>query len=177
MADWSEVVRQHGPLVWQTAYRILRHDADTADCFQNTFLAALELSRRETVRHWPALLKRLATRQALNHLRRRRWEAHRARPLAADGGAAAGATPEQGARAAELADRLLLALADLEPRQAEVFWLGCLDGWSYQEIADELGITVNHVGVLLSRARAELRDRLHDFDPENQREPAAGDLP
>jgi RNA polymerase sigma-70 factor (ECF subfamily) len=177
MADWSEIVKQHGGLVWQTAYRLLRHDADAADCFQNTFLAALELSRREAVRHWPALLKRLATRQALNRLRQRRWEEHRARPLAGDGGPSHGVTPEQTARASELAEGLLLALADLEPRQAEVFWLGCLDGRSYQEIAEELGITVNHVGVLMNRARAALRERLRGFDPARPPQPASGDQP
>jgi RNA polymerase sigma-70 factor (ECF subfamily) len=41
-----------------------------------------------------------------------------------------------------------------------VFVLACLEGASYQEIAEQLGLTVNHVGVLLNRARASLRDRL-----------------
>ena len=33
MTDWSQIVQQHGPLVWTTVYRLLRHDADAADCF------------------------------------------------------------------------------------------------------------------------------------------------
>ncbi|HJT76803.1 MAG TPA: sigma factor-like helix-turn-helix DNA-binding protein, partial [Gemmataceae bacterium] len=72
---------------------------------------------------------------------------------------------------------LALALAEIEPRQAEVVALACLDDWSYQEIAAELRITVNHVGVLLNRARAALRDRLRAFDPQDQRQAAAGDSP
>jgi RNA polymerase sigma factor (sigma-70 family) len=176
MVDWPAVVKQHGPLVWQTVYRLVGNEADAADCFQNTFVAALDLTRQETVRHWPALLKRLAAMQALNRLRRRGWEARRARPLA-DQQTSREATPEQAARTAELSGQLLLALAELEPRQAQVFWLACLEGWSYQDVATELQITVNYVGVLMNRARAELRDRLHAFDPANQREPAAGDQP
>jgi len=32
----------HGPLVWQTAWRLLGHEADAADCFQETFVSAME---------------------------------------------------------------------------------------------------------------------------------------
>ena len=51
MVDWSQIVEQHGPLVWTTVYRLLRHDADAADCFQRTFLSALLLSRTQTIRN------------------------------------------------------------------------------------------------------------------------------
>jgi RNA polymerase sigma-70 factor (ECF subfamily) len=177
MVPWSEVVKQHGPLVWQTVYRLVRREADAADCFQNTFLAALELSRRQTIRHWPALLKHVATVQALNRLGQRAREERRLRPLGDEPGTSREVPPEQAAGTAELSERLALALAELEPRQAEVFALACLEGWSYQEIAAELNLTVNHVGVLLNRARAALRDRLRAFDPHRQREAAAGEQP
>jgi RNA polymerase sigma-70 factor, ECF subfamily len=175
MILWSAIVQQHGPLVWQTVYRFVRREEDAADCFQNTFLAALELSRRQAVRHWPALLKRVAMMQALNRLGQRLREARRLRPLGDAPGNSRELPPEQAARAAELSEQLVLALAELEPRQAEVFTLACLEGWSYQEIASELRLTVNHVGVLLNRARAALRDRLHAFDFQNHREAAEGD--
>src|SRR5262245_29492172 len=71
MTDWSQIVAQHGPLVWRTAQRLLAHEADAADCFQRTFTAAVELAERETIRHWPALLRRLATARALEQLRER----------------------------------------------------------------------------------------------------------
>ena len=65
MVDWSQIVEQHGPLVWKTVYRLLRHDADAADCFQRTFLSALELSRTQAIHNWPGLLRRLGTARAL----------------------------------------------------------------------------------------------------------------
>ena len=46
MTDWSQIVQEHGPLVWRTAYRLLNHEADAADCFQRTFVSA---SRRAWV--------------------------------------------------------------------------------------------------------------------------------
>ncbi|MBA7711503.1 hypothetical protein ES703_120469 [subsurface metagenome] len=65
MIDWQMVVKKHGPAVWQTAYRLLGNHADTADCFQETFICALELSRRQRVRSFPALLVRSATTRAI----------------------------------------------------------------------------------------------------------------
>jgi DNA-directed RNA polymerase specialized sigma24 family protein len=43
-----------------------------------------------------------------------------------------------------------------------VFCLHCLEGWSYQDVAGQLGVTVNAVGVLLHRARQRLRAWLAD---------------
>src|SRR5262249_50765402 len=31
MTDWSQVVQQHGPMVWRTAHRLLNNEADAAD--------------------------------------------------------------------------------------------------------------------------------------------------
>jgi RNA polymerase sigma-70 factor, ECF subfamily len=166
MTDWSQIVQQHGPLVWTTVYRLLRHDADAADCFQRTFLSALELSRTETIRNWPGLLQRLGTARALESLRQRLRQARRLRPLLADVTVSANTLePGQAAAVSELGDHLREALAQLDVRQAQVFCLACLDGLSYTEIADQLGLTVTHVGVLLNRARTRLRQRLRGHEP------------
>ena len=175
MVDWAQLVQEHGPLVWQTVYRLVGHGPDAADCFQNTFVAALQLLRREAVLHWPAVLKRLATTQALDCLRRRTRERSHRQRLAEEASHLRVPMPEQTVEQAELAEGVRLALSEIEPRQAEVFCLACLDGWSYQEIGSRMGLTVNHVGVLLSRARAALRERLHAFDPAERDERITGE--
>jgi RNA polymerase sigma-70 factor (ECF subfamily) len=176
VVDWSQIVQQHGPLVWTTVYRLLRHDADAADCFQRTFLSALVLSRTQTIRNWPGLLRRLGTARALESLRQRLRQAQRLRPLLADE-AVSSATPgpDQAAVVRELSDQLREALADLDERQAQVFCLICLDGLSYAETADQVGITVNHVGVLLNRARLGLRERLRGHEPASARRAGEGE--
>jgi RNA polymerase sigma-70 factor (ECF subfamily) len=166
MADWSQIVAEHGPMVWKTAYRLLSNDADAADCFQRTFLAAVEFARQQTVRHWPALLRRLATSRALEQLRVRIRERGRqtsfdSEPIADR----ASRDPFEIAQTTELAERLRVALADIDPRQAQVFCLTQLERQSYDDVATELGLTVNHVGVLLNRARATLKERLAAFAP------------
>ena len=60
------------------------------------------------------------------------------------------------------AERLRLALAQLDARQAEVFCLARIEGMSYGEIAERLTLSVSNVGVLLNRARTALRRRLRD---------------
>jgi RNA polymerase sigma-70 factor (ECF subfamily) len=166
MTNWSEIVEHHETMVWRTAYRLLNNEADAADCFQRTFVSALELARKEPIRNWPALLKRLVTARALERLRQRGREDHRQTSLPASGSAVArAADPLQAAEASELAEHLRLALADLDPRQAQVFCLVCLEGFTYHEIAEQIGVTVNHVGVLLNRARTILRERLQVYGP------------
>ena len=64
-------MRREGSAVWRTAYRLVRNQADADECFQETFLAALEVSNRQPVRNWPALLQRLATSRAIDRVRKR----------------------------------------------------------------------------------------------------------
>ncbi len=163
MTDWPTILRDHGPLVWRTAFRLLNRHADAEDCFQRTFLAAVELAGREAVRNWPAALGRLATARALEALRTRYREG---RPEPLPEVADRTRDPLQSAAGGELAEQLRAALAAIDPAQAEVFCLVCLDGLSNQDAADELGVTANHAGVLLHRARQALRDKLTAFDPK-----------
>ncbi len=166
MANWSQIVHEHGDIVWRTAHRLLGNEADEADCFQRTFVSALELSRKEPIRNWPPLLKRLATVRALECLRTRLRTKNRLAPLAEDGGVDGKAVdPLRAAGEAELVDDLRTALTKLDPLQSEVFCLAVLEGLSYQQVADQLRLNVSHVGVLLNRARARLRNLLLAHGP------------
>jgi RNA polymerase sigma-70 factor (ECF subfamily) len=157
MPDWDEIVRHEGPAVWRTAYRLLNNSADADECFQEAFVAALEVSRREEVGNWRALLQRLASARSVDRLRERCRR--RSREQCADWNDVAGSEPQpsQGAEAVELAQRLREALAQIPVQQAEIFCLHGLEGWSYEEIAEQLSLTLNTVGVLLHRARKRLR--------------------
>lgn len=169
MTNWSEVVREYGPIVWRTAYRLLANEADAADCFQKTFLAAIELAAAQAVRNWPGVLKRIATARALDQLRGRLRDSLRfarfPEELPQD---LSSHDPVDVAAGGELATALRLALCELDPQQAELFCLVRLEGMSNQDAATVLGITANHTGVLLHRARAALRARLAAFDPSRE---------
>jgi len=159
--DWKVVVEKYGALVWQTSYRLLGNHPDTADCFQETFVSAMEVSRRQRVRNFPGLLVRLATTRAIDRLRQRLRRPH------CNGDTADLATlpsenpdPVQQAQQRELAARLRDAMGQLAPQEAQAFCLRYFNDMSYREIAKQLGIKTNATGVLLHRAKARLRQYL-----------------
>lgn len=169
MTDWQSIVQEYRGLVWRTAYRVLGNEADAADCFQETFISALEVARRERVRNWAALLRRLATTRALDRLRQRRRQAAHFDPMPEEV-PIPGSEPEpfQRAEASELSDRLRAALAHLSEQQGQVFCLRFLESQSYREIAKQLDIKTSAVGVLLHRARGRLRELLSSVPIENE---------
>ena len=181
MPDWQEILSREGDAVWQTAYRYLGNRADADECFQEAFLAAFEFSRRQEVMNWRALLKRLVAARAVDRLRRRHHQAGRREAPDWDGLLTrADRPPAASAEDAELSDRLRAALALLPPRQAEAFCLHCLEGFSYQEVAQHMAVSVDAVGVLLHRARNRLRQLLAEpstVPPVIGRDRAAGSGP
>jgi RNA polymerase sigma factor (sigma-70 family) len=155
--DWQTIVTECGPLVWRTAYRLLGNHADAADCFQETFLAALELSRRQSVRNMSGLLVRLATTRAIDRLRQK---GRQERGQAASGDGTGPGGPADQAQAEELVGQLREAIGQLPAQEAKVFCLRYLSEMSYRQIAGRLGIGINMVGVSLYRAKARLRAAL-----------------
>jgi RNA polymerase sigma-70 factor (ECF subfamily) len=152
VTDWERIVREHGPRVFGTAWRILGHAADAEDVVQEVFLQAHQLQRTRPIRFWGAFLRRLAACRALDRLRQRRATV----PLDGHDTATADDGPEEAAIGHELASRLRAAIARLPEREAGVFCLRYYEELSYEEIAESLGIAPGAVGVALHKARAKL---------------------
>ena len=159
--DWQAVVNDHGPAVWQTAYRLLGNHADAADCFQEAFAGALEISRHQEVRNIAGLLVQLATTRAIDRLRQKtRQNRHQADAPAWEEALSPDAGPVDHAQTGELADHLRQAIGRLPPQEAKVFCLRHLSEMSYRQIARELNVNISVVGVSLHRAKARLREVL-----------------
>jgi RNA polymerase sigma-70 factor (ECF subfamily) len=109
-------------------------------------------------------LQRLATNRAIDRLRKRLRRARREEPADVALAHSHEGDPSQHAEAAELAGALRWAVAQLPARQAEAFCLHELGDWSHQQIAEQLGITANSVGVILHRTRQKLQDLLRMYD-------------
>jgi RNA polymerase sigma factor (sigma-70 family) len=158
MTDWEAVISQHAGIVWRTVYRLVGNHADAWDCIQETFLEAVKIDRREPVRNWPALLRRLATARALDFLRMRSRQRKRGNPEADPSQAVSREpNPSRHAEASELADRLRAAVGRLPRRQAQVFCLTCFEQMTSEEVAERLGMSPTAARMLLSRARRRLR--------------------
>jgi RNA polymerase sigma-70 factor (ECF subfamily) len=168
MTNWDAIVASDGSMVWRTLWRLLADRADVEECYQETFIAALKLSRRQPVESWSAALCSIATARAMDRLRSRyRHARHRTNGEESAGRRLSEATsteasPEQRAVATELSERLREALTVLPERQAEIFYLHALCGWSHRELGKRMQMTENAVGVTIHRARQRLRELLSD---------------
>src|SRR5262245_44487940 len=158
MTDWPSILAAHGPTVWRTVYRLVGHHADALDCYQETFLAAWRFAERQPVADWVSFLTSLATRRAMDRLRQRYRD--RTRLIAIDSvrdSASEAESPLRHASADELLERMRASMAELPDKQAEVFWLSCVEGLSHQQISCRMEIPPGEVRVLMHRARTRLR--------------------
>lgn len=168
--DVAALAHTYGRQVFQAAYRVLGDAALAEDVQQDVFVRLLENTPSNDIDSWPAWLATLATRLAIDRLRRRRrwwrllpgWQAQQAEHA-----------PSAEAHVADVerASRLREALARLKPREAECFALRHLHGLDIAAIAAAVGISENYVSVSLHRAAKALEARLGDHHPN----PAEGD--
>ena len=119
MVDWNDLVREHRAAIYGVAWRSLGHVQDAEDVVQEVFAEAHRQPDGAPVICWAALLRRIAACRALDALRRRRAVL----PLNGTQLAPAKEDPAAIAAGRELESRLRTALAELAPREAEVFCL------------------------------------------------------
>ena len=167
--DWREITTQHGPLVWNAVYRILRSHSESLDCYQDVMLEAFEQSAVKEVENWPGYLRWLAVRRGLDRLRAR----NRSRQLVGEAPDIDCVSVDRHSdgdllEMEELKDRLRSELSTLPSQQAEAFWLRFVEQMSYQEIAQQMDIDTNRVGVLIHRAKPRVRNALSDLQPNRR---------
>ena len=146
-------------MVYKAAFRVTGNASDAEDVLQTLFL---RLIRREWVPDiqlgWPAYLHRAAINIAIDMIRTRAREVQL--------GDAESVLPEKRPdphclhSAAELRDWLRAAVAELNPRAAEIFILRHVEGYKLHEIAGMLNTTRSTVAVTLFRTRSRLRKSL-----------------
>ena len=150
--DVAALARQYGPTVFRAAWRVLGTRAASEDVQQQVFLRLIE-SPPANVVSWPAYLTTVATRLAIDHLRRHRrwrllaplWKSEEPED-----------SPAEDAERAEASRFMRAALARLNPRDASCFVMRHLHGLAPAAIGAVLGISENHVSVSVHRARKVL---------------------
>ena len=160
--------------VFGVAWRILQQREDAEDATQQPFLSVMEhldrFREESSVATW---ILRIATNHALKLLRKRRGLV--TVPLETAGRDSSDDSdplphpdfiaqwqddPADLAHRAEIRQLLNEALAEVDEKHRLVFVLRDIEGYSTQETADMLGISVANAKVRLLRARLQLRERL-----------------
>lgn len=160
-----EIVDRHGNYLYRLAFSLVGNRADAADVLQETFAGAFRklagFEGRSSLKTW---LTGILMRQAARHHRRRKREVMTS--LESVGEVSSGIAASPGAVSETASDAridVMAALATLSDTHREVIVLRELQGLSYQEMAEILGVPRGTVESRLFRARAELKERLRDY--------------
>lgn len=159
------LVQCHQVAIFRLAVALLRHREDAEDATQDVFVHAFRrLKTLQDARAFPIWLRKLAVRICLRYHRRRTVERELIEPLSDESENEilfrTNLDPEVELERAELRASVRRAIAELpEPFQIVVL-LYHMDGLSYDEIAQVLGIPIGTVRSRLARAREMLREKL-----------------
>lgn len=160
MPDWEAIVREHGPMVYRVAWRILGSPEDAEDVGQEVFLELHRLLQRRRVASFNGLLRRMTVLRAVDRLRRR--ASHRSLETLPD--VAAAGNPQAEAVWNERIRLLRAAVARLPKRESTVFCLRYFEDMSNLEIADSINLSPSAVSTALHKARTKLAARLRQAE-------------
>ncbi|MGZ8847151.1 MAG: sigma-70 family RNA polymerase sigma factor [Pyrinomonadaceae bacterium] len=172
-AAYEQLVADYSGDVYALLFRLTSDGEEARDLTQETFLRAFQSINRfrgdASLKTW---IYRIAINQARNRWRwwrRRKRDVtvsldatsdERERPLAATLADDNSLSPEQETLAKERETRLHEALLGLSSSYREAVILRDVEGFSYEEIAETLQISIGTVKSRISRGRLELRREL-----------------
>lgn len=163
-AAFAALVRAHQDEVYTLARRLVGDPHLASDVAQETLIRAWRaLPRFRGDAKLSTWLYRITVNTAWTH--KKRVGRHQTSPIDEYSEVAApidSGHPEVAGEIQELRGRLRHALDRLSDAQREVVVLKDIYGWSHQEIADSVGITVTAAKVRLHRARARLARDLEE---------------
>ena len=170
---FERLVTEHSGDVYALIYRLTSDAEEARDLTQETFLRAFQsISRFRGDANLKTWLYRIAVNQARNRWRwwRRRkrdvtvsldaTDDRREQPLCATLRNEDAVDPEQETLAREREDQLREALLGLRPSYRAPVILRDVEGFSYEEIANTLQISIGTVKSRISRGRLEMRRKL-----------------
>jgi RNA polymerase sigma-70 factor (ECF subfamily) len=171
-AAYDELVRTYSASIFHVAYRMLGDSAEASDVVQEIFLKVFRniagFKGEAALKTW---IFKIAFSEILNRLR---WWKRRYRfatmsldeqPNGSGSNpgqnvASAGPTPEQALQSKEEEIAIQEALGKLSKDHRSIIVLRDIEGFSYTEIADVLGVSIGTVKSRIARARGDLKKSL-----------------
>jgi RNA polymerase sigma-70 factor (ECF subfamily) len=160
---WRDLVARHTRRIFGLAYRFVGRVDEAEDLTQEIFVKVYQgLGRyREPEGGFSTWIATVARNHAIDHYRRRRQERLRAEdPEALDSLASPAESPLRALEREEQAQFVRAGLRSLPAALREPLVLCDLQGLSYEEIAEALGIPLGTVKSRINRGRLELARRL-----------------
>jgi RNA polymerase sigma factor (sigma-70 family) len=165
---WDEVVRGYSARVYRLAYRLTGNSHDAEDLTQEVFVRVFRSLSGYTPGTFEGWLHRITTNLFLDMARRRqriRFEGLGDETAARLGDS--GPSPAEAFDDRHLDSDIQAALKALAPEYRAAVILCDIEGLSYEEIADTLGIKLGTVRSRIHRGRAQLRAALEHRRPRH----------
>src|SRR5580693_2179852 len=164
---WEDVVRDHSTRVYRLAYRLTGNTHDAEDLTQEVFVRVFRSLDSYSPGTFEGWLHRITTNLFLDMARRR--QRIRFEGLGEETARVCGAepTPAQAFDDRHLDGDVQAALKALPPEYRAAVILCDIEGLSYEEIADTLGIKLGTVRSRIHRGRAQLREALEHRRPRH----------
>src|ERR1700753_613823 len=163
---WEEVVREHSARVYRLAYRLTGNSHDAEDLTQEVFVRVFRSLDSYIPGTFEGWLHRITTNLFLDMARRRqriRFEGLADETESRLGGSEP--TPAEAFDDRHLDGDIHAALNALAPEARPAVILCDIEGLSYEEIADTLGVKLGTVRSRIHRGRAQLRQALEHRRP------------
>lgn len=168
-----ELFDRYSPVLMAVIYRYVSDDDDAKDVLQDTFIKAYDSIGRfawggdNSLRAW---LTRIAVNTSLNHLRDNKRLTGSAVPVEMLGEPPDQEDDELSSDIKNLDVSTILELvAQLPDGYRTVFNMYCLDGYSHQEIAQQLGINEKSSSSQLARAKVLLARKIREYINEQNK--------
>lgn len=167
-AAYDELVRTYNASIYHVAYRMLGDTAEASDVVQEIFIKVFRniggFKGEAALKTW---IFRIAFSEILNRLRW--WKSrHRSSTVSLDDPpngdghyvTDSSPTPEEVLQSKERELAIQQALGKLSSEHRSIIVLRDIEGFSYTEIADVLGVSIGTVKSRLARARGDLKKSL-----------------
>ena len=164
--SWDELVHEHSRRVYRWAYRLTGDPHDAEDLTQDVFVRVFRSLSTYSPGSFEGWLHRITTNLFLDGVRRRSRQ--RTVPLLDDDAAQLrdrGSDPAQRHADAVLDPDVQAALDALPEDFRRVVLLADVEGLSYEEISDVVGIKMGTVRSRLHRGRRQMRESLEHRRP------------
>lgn len=168
---YNDMVARHWDRIFSRVHQLLKNKQDAEEVTQDAFIRAHRgLDKFRGDASFSTWLYQIATNLAHNRYwywfrRKRDYSVSIDQPLTEDGSMTLenvmpcdAETPSEAAVTHEFVDRVAECMAGLSDKHKEVLILRNLKNYSYEEIADELSISVGTVKSRIARARDHLRE-------------------
>ena len=161
LGSWEDIVREHRSRVYRTAYRLTGNSHDAEDLTQDVFVRVFRSLPQFTTGSFEGWLYRITTNLFLDQVRRKKRI--RFDPFV-DGEAervvSTEATPSELVHDSSMEADVQVALDSLLPQFRVAVVLCDIEGLSYEEISQVLGVKMGTVRSRIHRGRAMLRESL-----------------